>query len=179
MTAARRLFGLLAEFDRPENLVAAARRVRQEGFRKVDAYTPMPVEGLAEALGVPPSPLPPLVLAGGLLGGIGAFAMQYYASVVDYPLTVGGRPPNSWPAFVVIAFEVTVLAAALTAVLGMLALNRLPRPYHPVFNVPRFALASRNRFFLLVEAADPRFDPDATRKLLEELQAQGVWDVEP
>jgi hypothetical protein len=179
MTEAGRRFGLLAEFDDAGALVAAARRVREEGYRRVDAYTPMPVEGLADALSVPPSPLPAIVLGGGLLGGLGAFGMQVYASAVDYPLNVGGRPLNSWPSFVVITFEVTVLAAALAAVLGMLALNRLPRPYHPVFNVPRFALASRNRFFLLIEAKDPRFDPDATRGLLRELGAKEISDVAP
>ncbi len=179
MTPPKRLFGLLAEFERPADLLEAVRRVREEGYRKTDAFTPMPLEGLSDALGVPPSPLPALVLAGGILGGVGAFAMQYYASVIDSPLNIGGRPLNSWPSFVVITFELTVLGAALAAVLGMLALNGLPRPYHPVFNVPRFALASRNRFFLLVEAADPRFDPDATRKLLEGLKAQEVWDVDP
>ena len=172
-------YGLMAEFERPADLLEAARRLRGEGYRRVEAYTPVPVEGLAEALGLGPSRLPALVLLGGLLGGGGGFFLQYYLTAVDYPLHVGGRPLNSWPSFIVISFELAVLAAALTAVIGMLTMNGLPQPYHPVFNVPRFALASRDRFFLVVESADARFDPPATRRLLEGLHPQGVYDVDP
>ena len=177
--AATRLYGLLAEFDAPEDLVTAAERAYADGYRRLDAYTPFPVHGLAEAIGFLTNRLPLLVLIGGILGAGAGFFSQYWAAVIDYPLNVGGRPFNSWPAFVPITFEVTILVAALTAGLGMLALNGLPQPYHPVFNAPRFALATRDRFFLCIEAADPRFDPEATRKFLEGLGAKEVTDVEP
>ena len=174
-----RTYGLLAEFEAPEDLVAAAERAYADGYRHLDAHTPFPVHGLAEAIGFRTNRLPLLVLIGGIVGaGVGFFS-QYYASVIDYPINVGGRPLNSWPAFIPITFEVTILVAALTAVLGMLALNGLPQPYHPVFNAPRFALATRDRFFLCIEAADPRFDSEATRKFLENLGAKEVTDVEP
>ncbi len=174
-----RLYGLLAEFDTPDDLVAAAERAHADGYRRLDAYTPFPVHGLAEAIGFRTNRLPLLVLIGGILGAGFGFFSQYWAAVFDYPINVGGRPLNSWPAFIPITFEVTILLAALTAVLGMLALNGLPQPYHPVFNAPRFALATRDRFFLCIEAADPRFDPQATRKFLEDLGAKEVTDVEP
>jgi hypothetical protein len=178
MTATR-TYGLLAEFEAPEDLVAAAERAYADGYRHMDAHTPFPVHGLAEAIGFHTNRVPLLVLIGGLVGaGVGFFS-QYWASVIDYPINVGGRPLNSWPAFIPITFEVTILVAALTAVLGMLALNGLPQPYHPVFNAPRFALATRDRFFLCIEATDPRFDPMATRKFLEGLGAKEVTDVEP
>jgi Alternative complex III, ActD subunit len=174
-----RTYGLLAEFEAPEDLVAAAERAYADGYRHLDAHTPFPVHGLAEAIGFRTNRLPLLVLIGGIVGaGVGFFS-QYYASVIDYPINVGGRPLNSWPAFIPITFEVTILVAALTAVLGMLALNGLPQPYHPVFNAPRFALATRDRFFLCIEATDPRFDPEATRTFLEDLGAKEVTDVEP
>jgi hypothetical protein len=177
--ASTRLYGLLAEFETPEELLAAAERTYADGYRRLDAYTPFPVHGLAEAIGFHANRLPLLVLIGGILGAGAGFFSQYWAAVIDYPLNVGGRPLNSWPAFVPITFEVTILVAALTAVLGMLALNGLPQPYHPVFNAPRFALATRDRFFLCVEASDPRFDSEATRQFLEGLGAKGVTDVEP
>jgi hypothetical protein len=178
MTATR-IYGLLAEFDAPEALVTAAERAYADGYRRMDAHTPFPVHGLAEAIGFHANRVPLLVLIAGIVGaGLGFFS-QYWAAVIDYPLNVGGRPFNSWPAFIPITFEVTILAAAVTAVLGMLALNGLPQPYHPVFNVPRFALATRDRFFLCIEAADPRFDPVATRAFLESLGAREVTDVEP
>jgi hypothetical protein len=172
-------YGLLAEFASPDDLVAAAARAHADGYRRMDAYTPFPVHGLAEAIGFHTNRLPLLVLLGGILGAVAGFGSQYYAAVIDYPLNVGGRPLNSWPAFIPITFEVTILFAALTAVLGMLALNGLPQPYHPVFNAPRFALATRDRFFLCIEATDPRFDPQTTRQLLETLGAKEVTDVAP
>jgi hypothetical protein len=178
MTATR-TYGLLAEFEAPEDLVSAAARAYADGYRHMDAHTPFPVHGLAEAIGFHTNCVPLLVLIAGIIGaGLGFFS-QYWASVIDYPINVGGRPLNSWPAFIPITFEVTILVAALTAVLGMLALNGLPQPYHPVFNAPRFALATRDRFFLCIEATDPRFDPMATRAFLEGLGAREVTDVEP
>ena len=177
--AATRTYGLLAEFEAPEDLVSAAERAYADGYRHMDAHTPFPVHGLAEAIGFHTNRVPLLVLIGGIIGaGLGFFS-QYWAAVIDYPINVGGRPLNSWPAFIPITFEVTILVAALTAVLGMLALNGLPQPYHPVFNAPRFALATRDRFFLCIEATDPRFDPVATRAFLESLGAREVTDVEP
>jgi hypothetical protein len=172
-------YGLMAEFDTPEMLVAAAQRTYREGYRRLDAYSPFPVDGLAEAVGFHGTRLPLIVLIGGIIGGIAGFYLQYWISVIEYPLIVGGKPFNSWPAFIPVAFETTVLAAALSAVLGMLALNGLPMPYHPVFNVERFALASRDRFFLCIEAADPKFDSKATVEFLESLQPKGIHEVEP
>jgi hypothetical protein len=171
------LYGLLAEFDDPTALVSAARRTHDAGYRRVEAYTPFPVEELTEALHLRPTRLPWVVLIGGLVGCVGAYFMQDYASAVDYPINIGGRPLHSWPAFVPITFELTVLVAALAAVLGMLALNRLPMPHHPLFHVPEFARATRDRFFLCIEATDPRFDETATRQFLVGLQARNVWDV--
>jgi hypothetical protein len=172
------LYGLMAEFRDPTAVVAAARAAHAQGYRRLDAYTPYPIEELAEALGHHSrGRLPRIVALGGLIGGASGFLLQYWASVHAYPLNVGGRPLNSWPAFIPITFETAVLAAALAAVLGMLALNGLPMPYHPAFNVPEFALASRDRFFLCIEARDPRFDPEATRRFLEGLGPSGVYDV--
>ncbi len=172
------LYGLMAEFDTPDQLVEAAERATAGGYRHVNAYTPFPVEGLAEAIGFRRSSVPLLTLIGGLLGGIGGFYMQYWMSAVSYPINIGGRPLNSWPAFIPVTFELTVLGAALFAVLGMLALNKLPMPHHPVFNVPRFALASKDRFFLCIEARDPKFDRVHTAKFLGSLKAREVAEVE-
>jgi hypothetical protein len=168
------VYGLMAEFEEPTALVAATRRAREEGYRRMDAYSPFPIEELHEALGAPHTRLPLIVLIGGLIGGIGGYYLQDWASSVAYPLDVGGRPLHSWPAFIPVTFECTILVASLFAVLGMLALNGLPMPYHPVFNVPRFALATRNRFFLCIEAADKRFDLQATRQFLETLNPREV-----
>jgi hypothetical protein len=178
-TPGPRLYGLMAEFHEPGEIVAAARAVRAEGYRKVDAYSPFPIEELNEALGFHRSWLPPLVLLGGIAGAIGGFALQYWASVIEYPMNIGGKPYLSWPAFVPPAFETTILMAALTAVLGMLALNGLPEPYHPVFNVPSFALASRDRFFICIESTDPKFDDSRTRAFLETLGPSAISEVVP
>ncbi len=173
------MYGLLAEFEEPEALLEAARRAYEAGFRKLDAYSPFPLEGLAESIGVRRTRVSLIVLIGGILGCLTGFGLQYWISVIDYPLNVGGRPYNSWPSFIPVTFELTVLFAATAAVVGMLALNGLPMPYHPVFNVPRFALASRDRFFLCIESADAKFDAAATRQFLESLHAHEVSEVEP
>ena len=173
------VYGLMAEFREPAEVVAAARAVCAEGYRKVDAYSPYPIEALNEALGFHRSWLPPLVLLGGMAGALGGYALQYWASVLEYPMNIGGKPYHSWPAFIPPTFETTILLAALTAVLGMLALNGLPEPYHPVFNVPSFALASRDRFFICIEATDPKFSLDRTRAFLQSLGASAVSEVEP
>ena len=172
------IYGVMAEFDAPTALVVAADRAREEGYRYLDGYTPYPIEELHEALRIHDRRLPMLVLIGGVIGCLGGYLLQYWVSAIAYPVIVGGRPFNSWPAFIPVTFECTILAASLTAVLGMLALNGLPQPFHPVFNVPRFALASRNRFFLCIEARDPKFDIDATRQFLESLGAKEVTVVE-
>ena len=172
------IHGLMAEFHAPEALLRAAERAHGEGFKRMDAYTPFPIEGLAEALGVHDRRMPLIVLLGGIAGCLGGFFLQYWLAVIDYPLNVGGRPLNSWPAFIPVTFEMTILIAALSAVFGVLALNGLPMPYHPVFNVEQFELASRNRFFLCIEADDPNFDRDGTWKFLESLSPDGVYQVE-
>ena len=175
-----RIYGLMAEFGDPKGIVEGARSARDAGYVRMDAYTPFPIEALAEALGWRTrGRLPRIVLLGGLLGGLAGYLLQYWTSVVAYPMNVGGKPFHSWPSFIPVTFETTVLFAALSAVLGMLALNGLPQPYHPVFNVRRFALASRDRFFLCIEAADPKFDPQATRQFLSGLNPIQVYDVEP
>jgi hypothetical protein len=171
------IHGLLAEFDDPNSLVAATRHAYHEGYRCMDAYSPFPIEELHEALGTPQSRLPLVVLIGGVLGCLGGYALQYWASALAYPLNIGGKPLHSWPAFIPITFECTILAASLSAVFGMLALNGLPQPYHPVFNVPRFALASRNRFFLCIESRDAKFDLEDTRRFLETLSPREVTTV--
>jgi hypothetical protein len=171
------IYGIMAEFLTAEELVEAARRAQDAGYRRMDAYTPFPVEGLTEALRTPPSRLPLIVLAGGLIGAAGGYYMQYYASAISYPLNVGGRPLHSWPAFIPVTFEMTVLVASLAAVLGMLALNGLPRPYHPVFNVDQFVHASRDRFYLVIEARDPKFDREKTSRFLESLAAHEVYEI--
>jgi hypothetical protein len=173
-----RLYGLMAEFEDPTALVDAARAAREAGFTKLDAYSPYPIEALTEALEIHDRKLPAVVLAGGILGGLCGYALCYWTSVIEYPLNVGGKPFHSAPAFIVPTFETTILFAAFAAVLGMLALNGLPMPYHPVFNVPRFALASRNRFFLVIEARDPKFEIGRTREFLESLAPREVTTVE-
>ena len=171
------IYGLMAEFDDPNALVAATRRAHRQGYRRMDAYSPFPIEELHEALGARETALPLIVLLGGLFGCVGGYGLQYWVSAITYPVNVGGRPFHSWPAFIPVTFECTILVAALSAVLGMLALNGLPQPYHPVFNVPRFALASRNRFFLCIESKDPKFDLESTRQFLETLNPREVTTV--
>ena len=172
------LYGIMGEFNSPSDLVAAARRTYEAGYRRINGYSPYPIEELSEAIGFTRTSLPLIVLIGGILGGLGGFFMQYWMEVVDYPLNVGGKPYNSWPAFIPITFECTVLVAAFAAVLGMLVLNKLPQPYHPVFNAPNFALATRDRFFLVIEANDPRFIHDETTQFLNTVGARNVSDVE-
>ena len=171
-------YGLLAEFDSAQALLDAAARVRAAGYTKTDAYSPFPIHGLAEALGFRERAVAPIVLAGGVTGALAGYGLEYWSQVIAYPLNIGGRPYHSWVSFIPPAFETTILFGAFAAVLGMLALNGLPQPYHPVFNAPRFHLASRDAFFLAIEAADPRFDPVQTRAFLNGLQAREVVDVE-
>lgn len=178
MTRHGKLHGILAEFSDPDALLEAVRKTRSAGYKGLDAFTPFPVEGLAEELGLRSAGVAPLVFLGGLLGAAGGYAMQVGLNVFDYPIDVGGRPLHSVPMFLIVTFELTILGAALAAVLGMLALNRLPMPHHPVFNVPDFALASTDRFFLLLEAADPKFERETARRFLAGLGPKGVWDVE-
>ena len=168
------IYGLIAEFLKPDAVVAAAEASYAQGYRMMDAYSPMPVEGLAEALGFHRNKIPMIVLAGGLTGGIGAFLMQWFSATIHYPIIVAGRPFNSWPSFMPIVFELTVLIASFAAVFGMLGLNGLPRPHHPIFNAPGFALASRSRFFLCIQSNDPLFDPDETRAFLQGLDPKTV-----
>ncbi|MGH7803986.1 MAG: DUF3341 domain-containing protein [Candidatus Binatia bacterium] len=178
MTPRPPIYGLLAEFDAPQDLVDACKQARQAGYRRMDAYTPYPIEAVAEAIGFHRNLLPTIVLIGGILGCIGGITLQYWVSVIEYPITIAGKPHFSWPLFVPIAFETTILCAALACVFGMLALNGLPMPYHPVFNVPQFAMASRDRFFLCLEATDPLFDRTTTRQFLERMSPLSVAEVE-
>jgi hypothetical protein len=167
------LYGVLAEFASADALLAGARRAREAGYAQVEAYSPFPVEGLAEATGFRRDRVPPMVLAGGLIGGVGGYFMQWYSAVVSYPFNSGGKPPHSWPEFIPVTFELTILGAALAAFVAMLALNGLPRLRHPVFNVREFDLASRNRFFLCLRGAEPA----PARDFLRALDPLGVWEV--
>jgi hypothetical protein len=172
-----RIYGMMAEFDTAQHLVDAAKLTHEAGYQKLDAYSPFPIEGLAEEVGFKHNLVPLVVLIGGIIGGLTGYLMQWWMSAVSYPLNVGGKPPHSWPAFIVITFEMTILFSVLSAVFGMLALNGLPMPYHPVFNVPRFALASKDRFFLIVFSSDPKYDPVATRDFLAALQPRSISEV--
>ncbi len=172
------LHGIIAEFENADELIHAAKRAREAGYTKMDAYSPFPVHGLSEAIGFEDHKVPWLVFISGVIGAIAGFSLQYYVSVVDYPLNVGGRPYLSWPAFIPVTFETTVLFAAFGAFIGMLALNGLPRPHHPIFNAPRFERASQDRFFLCIEASDPQFDRVRTRHFLESAGARLVSEVE-
>lgn len=174
----KNLYGLMAEFDTATDLVDAARQVRDAGYTATDAFTPFPLHEIDEALGIKRSILPYLCFAGGITGLLAGIGLQYFVHVIEYPIIVGGRPHFSLPAFIPPAYELTILLAAFTAVFGMLFLNGLPRPYHPVFNVPRFALATREKFFLVIESKDEKFDYEKTRSFMEGLNAQEVFDVE-
>lgn len=178
-TGGIKLYGLIAQFSQPEPLLEAARIAREEGYSKMDAYTPMPVEGLAEAIGFHSNAVPRSVFVGGLFGAAGGFGLMWWITVVAFPHIVAGRPLNSWIAYIAITFESMVLIACFTAVISMLVLNGLPEPYHPVFNVPQFVRATRDKFFLCIEAGDPKFDVDATRDFLASLEAEEVLDVAP
>jgi Protein of unknown function (DUF3341) len=173
MIRAASIHGLMAEFERPEQILEATRRAHEGGYRHMDAYTPYPVEGLATELGLPRTRVPLVVLIGGIVGAAGGYFLQYWAMAVDYPINVGGKPYNSWPAFIPVTFELMVLVGAIAAILGMFFLNGLPQPYHPVFNVARFARASQDRFFLCIEARDPKFDRALTKAFLESLHPAG------
>jgi hypothetical protein len=173
------LYGLIAEFTTPESLMAAAAKTRDAGYKNTDAYSPFPLEGIMEALGKPHSKIAYLVLCGGITGLIAAFGMQFFCNVIDYPINIGGRPLFSWPMYFPIMFELTVLLSAFAAVFGMIGLNGLPRPYHPLFNVQEFLKASRDTFFLSIEATDPQFDLSKTKSFLESLHPRGVHEVQP
>src|SRR6202140_3623026 len=171
------IYGVVAEFETAEELIAAAEKTRLAGYRRFEAYSPFPIEGLAEAIGLKRNAVPLITLIGGLCGGFGGFGLQYWVAVIAYPLNIGGRPLNSWPAFIPVTFEMTVLGAALSAVFGMLALNGLPRPHHPLFNVHRFTNASSDRFFVCIEARDPKFHLADTARFLQSLHAHHVSEV--
>ena len=177
MSAPNGTYGVMAEFEDPTSLVNAARAAHQMGFRKLDAYTPFPIEGLAHAIGFRWTAVPLITLIGGVLGGLGGFGLEYWCSAITYPLNIGGRPLNSWPAFIPVTFELTVLGASICSVVGMIALNKLPQPFHPVFNVERFVHASTDRFFLCIEARDPKFNLAETARFLQDLHAVHVTEV--
>lgn len=172
------IYGLMAEFDSSTELVEAAEKTRDAGYTKTDGYSPFPIHEMDEALGIKRSILPYIVFGGGIAGLLAGLGLQYFTHVIDYPIIVGGRPYFSLPAFVPPAYELTILLASFAAVFGMLLLNGLPKPYHPVFNVPRFNLASREKFFLVIESEDPKFDYEGTRNFMESLNPQEVFDVE-
>jgi Protein of unknown function (DUF3341) len=171
------IYGLMAEFDTPTDLVLAARKTCAAGYKKIDAYSPFPIEELADAIGFHNNGVPLVVLVGGILGCMGGFLLQWWIATVSYPINVGGRPYNSAPAFIVVTFEMTILFAVLAAVFGMLALNGLPMPYHPVFNVPRFAFATKDRFFLIVFSTDAKYSSTGTRDFLETLAPRSISEV--
>ncbi len=171
------LYGLMAEFDTPDELVLAAKRSYAEGYRKMDAYSPFPIEEASEAIGFHKDRVATIVLIGGILGGLSGYLLQYWINVINYPLNIGGRPYHSWPSFIIVTFEMTILFAGISGVVGMLALNGLPMPYHPVFNVPRFKEATKDKFFLCIEAADPKFDRADTERFLASLNARNVSEV--
>ncbi len=171
------IYGLLAEFTTPQGLAEAAHATHEAGYRRVDAFSPFGIEAVNEAIGFTKTRVPLVVLLGGILGGAGGFLLQYWISAVDFPINVAGKPLNSWVAFIVVTFECTILGASLAALLGMLALNGLPQPYHPLFNVPGFARASKDGFFLVIESTDPKFDLVETTRFLRDLNPKTVEEV--
>ena len=171
------LHGVMGEFETPEQLLAAAKRARQAGYKHVEAYTPFPIEGLAQAIGFRWTAVPLITLIGGIGGGLTGFGLQYWCAAISYPQNIAGRPLNSWPAFIPVTFELTILGASIFAVIGMLALNKLPQPYHPVFSVERFAHASTDHFFLVIEASDPKFSLAESSRFLQEMAARHVTEV--
>lgn len=171
------VYGLMAEFANPTDIVEAARRTHEAGYRKMDAYSPFPIEELAEAIGFHNDGVALITLVGGLIGMCAGYSLQYWIHAINYPINVGGRPLNSWPAFIVVTFEMTILFAGLSAVFGMLALNGLPMPYHPVFNVPRFVFATKDRFFLIIFSSDVKYDTVETRRFLESLSPRSISEV--
>jgi hypothetical protein len=171
------LYGLMAEFESATDLVTATRAAYAAGYRKMDAYSPFPIDEASEALGFHKTRVPLIVLVGGLFGGLGAYALQYWINVISYPMNIGGRPWHSWPAFIVPTFEMTVLFGGLAGVFGMFALNGLPMPHHPVFNVDRFSAVTRDKFFLVVEAADPQFDLIDTHEFMQSLKPTTISEV--
>jgi hypothetical protein len=171
-------YGLLAEFDSAQSLLDAAGKVRAAGYTRADAFSPFPIHGLAEALGFRERWVSKIVLGAGIAGLLGGWGLEYWTQVIEFPLNIGGRPYNAWVSFIPPAFETTILFASLSAVIGMIVLNGLPQPYHPVFNVPSFVRASQDKFFLAIEAADPKFDAHATRQFLSGLKAREVMDIE-
>jgi hypothetical protein len=172
-----KLHGVIAEYVTPYGLLEACNKARDAGYRRMDAYTPYPIEEVAEAIGFEKTRVPLLTLCGGILGGLSGYLLQYWVNLSAYPLNIGGRPLHSWPSFIIITFEMTILFAGITAVVGMLTLNGLPQPYHPIFNHPRFTAASRDRFFLCIEAADAKFDPVETTRFLQATDAVDVAEV--
>jgi len=171
------LHGVMGEFDTPEQLVAAAKKTREAGYKHVEAYTPFPIEGLSEHIGFRWTAVPLITLMGGIAGALTGFGLQYWCSAITYPLNIGGRPLNSWPAFIPVTFELTVLFSAISAVVGMIALNKLPQPHHPVFHVERFSHASTDKFFLCIEARDPQFNLAESARFLQHLNAKHVTEV--
>jgi hypothetical protein len=172
-----RIYGLLAEFDSVDSVISAAHRVREAGYRKIDAYSPFPLEELSEAIGFEKNGVALVCLVGGLLGCTAAFTLQWWINSISYPINIGGRPLYSWPSFIIVTFEMTILFSGLSAVFGMLALNGLPMPYHPVFNVPQFDAASKDKFFIIIFSSDKNYDPVRTRAFLEGLNPLSVSEV--
>jgi hypothetical protein len=172
-----KIYGLLAEFDTAEAVVEAAHRTYAAGYRKIDAYSPFPIEELSEAIGFHKNGVAPVCLLGGILGGTGAYLLQWWINTISYPVNIGGRPYHSWPAFIIVTFEMTILFGGLAAVFGMLVLNGLPQPYHPLFNVDRFSFVTRDRFFIAIFASDDKYDLVETREFLQTLHPHSISEV--
>ncbi len=171
------IYGLMAEFDTPDAVVAAARRTHAAGYKKIDAYSPFPIEELWEAIGFHHNRVALVVLIGGIIGCMTGYGLQYWVANIAYPINVGGRPLHSWPSFIIVTFELTILFSVLSAVFGMLALNGLPMPYHPVFNVPRFSQATKDKFFLVIFSSDDKYDGTGTRAFLQSLSPTAIEEV--